>query len=471
MNSVPGGYDAVAVLDFRRYAGNPGAAECLAPYFSEGAFLRYLLRVEVALAHVLSRRGICPAEVGALVEEAACAIDLPQVFEEQERIRHPLMAVVNCLRARLPETARPFVHLTATTNDIVSSADACRYRDFSEAVLLPRLVAFERTLIALGWREKDTLQVGRTHGMHAEPITFGYAVAHFVSRLGRMILRIRQAAQDLRGKLTGAVGAYNAACLFVADPQALEREVLAELGLQPSPTSTQIVEAEFLVDYFHALVATFGIVANIADDLRQLHRSEIGEVEQFFGAAHVGSSTMPHKRNPSGFERVKSLWKVFVPRMATLYADQISEHQRDLTNFESTLFAAEIASGLYLAVDMLDGTIGTMTVRRDRMERNFRTSEGLLVAEAAQLLLSSRGHRDGHEVVRRLARESERTGRDLREMLFTAPELAPFLDSLAPELTAMLRSPQRYVGIAPVRAAEVCDHWENEMNRLEASLQ
>ena len=460
----------VAVLDFRRYAGNAAAAARLAPYFSEEAFLRYLLAVEVALVRVLARHGVCPPEVAAAVEQAAGGIDMAQVFAEQQRVRHSLMAVVNCLRARLPDTARPFVHLTATTNDIVCSADACRYRDFTAAVLLPRLMALERTLIALARREKDTLQVGRTHGMHAEPVTFGFAIAHFVSRLGRMILRIRQAARELPGKLSGPVGAYNGARLFVADPAALEREVLAELDLAPSPTSTQIVEAEFLVDYFHSLVATFGIVANIADDLRHLHRSELGEVEEFFGADHVGSSTMPHKRNPSRLERVKSLWKVFAPRMATLYADQISEHQRDLTNFESTFFAAEIACGLLLAVDLLDEVLAGLTVRRDRMEQNFRMSEGLLAAEAAQLLLSSRGHRDGHETVRRLTRESERTGRDFRQMLFAAPELAPFLQALAPEQRALLESPRRYLGLAPRRTAEVCDQWENEMNRLEASL-
>jgi len=144
--------------------------------------------------------------------------------------------------------------------------------------------------------------------------------------------------------------------------------------------------------------------------------------------------------------------------MVTLYTDQISEHQWDLTNFESTFFAAEIACGLYFAVDLLDGTVGSMIVRRDRMERNFRMSEGLLAAEAAQLLLSSRGHRDRHGTVRRLARESERLGRDFRELLFAAPELKPILESLSPERRALLESPQRYVGIAPARTADVCDH-------------
>lgn len=470
MSQVSDGPSAIAVLDFRRYGGNPETAMRLGPYFSEASFLGYLLEAEVALARVLSRRGLCPAGVGPEVAAAAAQIGSTDVHLEQQRVRHPLMAVVNCIRTRVSEEARPYVHFTATTNDIVCSADACRYKAFTAKVLLPRLIALERTLIDIARREKDTLQIGRTHGMHAEPITFGFAMAQFVSRLGRMILRIRQAAEDLRGKLSGGVGSYNAAALFLDDPEALEREVMAELGLAPSPMSTQIVEAEYLVDYFHTLVAAFGIVANIADDMRQLHRSEIGEVEEFFGEEHVGSSTMPHKRNPSRLENVKSLWKTFMPRVVTLYADQISEHQRDLTNFESTLFASEIACGLYVAADLLDATLRKMNVRRDRMEQNFRMSEGLLAAEPAHLLLSSRGHSEGHEVARRLVRESAKQQRDFRELLFSEPSLAKFLEALSPRERELLQQPGKYVGIAPAKTAQVCEKWELEINRLETNL-
>lgn len=460
----------IGVLDFRHYARNPAMVQSLGPYFSEEAFLGHLLKVEVALVKVLARKGICPARVYEEVEEAAGKIDARDVHLEQQRVRHPLMSLVNCIRAGVSDEAKPFVHFTATTNDIVCSADACRYKAFTDRVLLPRLVDLETGLIDLARREKDTLQMGRTHGQHAEPITFGFAMAQFVSRLGRMILRIRQAAGDLRGKMSGAVGSYNASAVFLEDPEEFEREVLAEIGLAPSPISTQIVEAEFLVDYVHALVATFGIVANIADDMRQLHRSEIGEVEEFFGDEHVGSSTMPHKRNPSRFENVKSLWKAFMPRMMTLYADQISEHQRDLTNFESTMFVSEIASGLHIAVDILDATIRKMTVRRDRMEQNFRMSEGLMAAEPAHLLLSSKGHREGHEAVRRLARQSVKEGRDFRDLLFAPGELAAFLEGLGAREKELLRDPRKYVGIASRKTAQVCDYWQCEIDRLKSAL-
>jgi adenylosuccinate lyase len=356
----------IGVLDVRHYARNPAMLEGLGPYFSEEAFYAYLLRVEAALAASLAKHGICSEKIAAEIEAATLQIRAADVHAE----RHALAGLLNCIKARVSDEAKPFVHFTATTNDTVNSADACRYKEFTRRVLLPKLVQLERTLIEIARREKDSAQVGRTHGMHAEPITFGFALALFVSRLGRMILRVEGAADDLRGKMSGNVGAYNATAALIADPEAFERDVLAGLGLEPSHISTQVVEPEFLLDYAHALVATFGILANIADDMRHLHRSEIGEVEEL----PAGAKARPQKLNPTGFEHVKSLWKVFMPRMVTVYSDQISEHQRDLTNFESTMFVSEIAGGLFVAANLLDTTLKGMVVRRDRMEQNLKAA-------------------------------------------------------------------------------------------------
>jgi adenylosuccinate lyase len=457
---------SISVLDFRYYRRNPVAVERLGPYFSEEAFIAHLARVEAALAKVLCDRGICPPQAYEEIRAAAAKVTADDVFAEQQRIRHMVMSLVNCIRQRVSEAARPYVHLTATTNDIVCSADALRYKAFTTRVLVPRLVELERTLIERARTEKGTLQIGRTHGQHAEPITFGFCLAQFVSRLGRMILKVSASAEDLRGKMAGAVGAHNASSLFFDDPQAFEKAVMDELGLEASPISTQIVEAEFFVDYMHALTSTFGVVANVADDLRQLCRSEIGEVEEHFGDEQVGSSTMPHKRNPTRLENIKSLWKEYMPRMATAYTDQISEHQRDLTNFESTLFASETACGLYFAVDVLDETLGKLVVRRDRMAANFRTAEAAIVAEPAHLLLSSRGHGEAHEIVRRLSQQSRSTGEDLRTLLFADPDLKKYLDALTGRHRDLLRDPSRYTGISSAKTVEVCDLWEAEMNRL-----
>jgi adenylosuccinate lyase len=460
----------IGVLDHRYYGRDPVAAAKLAPYLSEDGFFDAMLKVEVALTEGLAARGVCTDGVAGEVRAGATKVRPADVHAEQARIRHPVMALVNCLKRQVSEGARPFVHLTATTNDIVCSADALRYRDFTRHVLLPSLMGLQQTLLARAMEEKDTLQIGRTHGQYAEPITFGWSLTHFASRLGRALGQVHEAGEDLRGKMAGAVGAYNASSLFFDDPLVFEREVLGRLGLAPSPLPTQIVEAEFLVDYVHALVSAFGIVANIADDMRNLHRSELGEVEEHFGADHVGSSTMPHKRNPSRFEAVKSLWKVFMPRMATVYLDQVSEHQRDLTNFESTFFVAEVAAGLFYATELLARTLSTMVVRRDRMRRNFDDAAPAIVAEPAQILLSASGHHDGHEAVRRLSRQALADGSNLCDLLFADPAIAERLSRLDARRLAILRDPSQYTGACSPRTAELCAELERDLTQLRATL-
>ena len=206
------------------------------------------------------------------------------------------------------------------------------------------------------------MQVGRTHGQHAVPITFGFALAQYVSRFGNSILKIRKSGNNLRGKIAGAVGSYNASSLFFRNPEEFEKQVLQELNLKPSPISTQIPEAEFMVDYVNAVVESFGVLANLSDDMRNLQRSEIAEVGEIFTSKQVGSSTMPQKRNPINFENVKSLWKEFMPRIITLYSDQISEHQRDLTNSASSRFIPEILAAFYISVKRLNRTMKSLNV-------------------------------------------------------------------------------------------------------------
>src|SRR5262249_29305451 len=138
-----------------------------------------------------------------------------------------------------------------------------------------------------------------------------------------------------RGKFAGAVGAYNASSLFFPDPEAFEVDVLKEMGLRPAEQSSQVTPNEPVVRLLAEITIACGIMANLADDMRHLQRTEIGEIGEEFEAAQVGSSTMPQKRNPINFENAKSLWKIIVPRVTTAFMDQISEHQRDLTNSAS----------------------------------------------------------------------------------------------------------------------------------------
>lgn len=312
-------------------------------------------------------------------------------------------------------------------------------------------------------REKDTLQIGRTHGQHAVPITFGFAMAEYVSRLGNRIREVREKSQKLVGKIAGAVGAYNASYLFFADPEEFEKEVLAELGLEPGPVSTQIVEPEPMTDFIHALVSCFGVLANLSDDMRHLQRSEIGEVGEYFAAEQVGSSTMPHKRNPINYENVKSLWKKFMPGMVTVYMDQISEHQRDLTNSASARFLPEIAAGLLMAVQRLQRVLGRMQVDKENLRKNFDLSKEMIVAEPLYILLASHGHPDAHEAVRRLTLEAEQKGVPLRELLQEKEELKAYWERFTEKQRDLLLNPECYTGIAADKTVRVVEYWKEEL--------
>jgi adenylosuccinate lyase len=450
-------------LDHRYYASNEPLFNQLAEYFSENAYIQYELKVEAALVRVLAKRGLCSQAIAAEVSQACNEVEPEEVYLEEEKTKHNIRALVNCIQRRVSEAARPYVHFTTTSVDIMDSATALRFKEATEKVVLPKMLELETLLIAIARREKGTLQVGRTHGQHAVPITFGFAMAEYVSRLGSRIECVKQTAENLRGKISGAVGAYNASSLFFDDPMEFETEVLWELGLQPAIYSNQIVEPEYLTDYIHAILSAFGVLANLADDIRNLQRTEIGEVGEVFEATQVGSSTMPHKRNPWNFEHVKSMWKEFMPRMVTLYADQISEHQRDLTNSASGRFVPEIVVGFVAAVDRLTRVMKKLVVDESRMKRNFEMTKEMVIAEPLYILLASLGHPDAHEAVRKLTLKSQQTGKTLRELLVTQEELFPYWERLTPKQRGVLEHPEQYRGWAERKTEYLCDLWEKRL--------
>jgi adenylosuccinate lyase len=456
-------FDSISPLDFRYYGRDKAVHEKLSPFLSENAMIKYMLKVEAALTNTLADRKVCTRKIAGEVEKAAEKVTAEEVYAEEDRIKHNIRALANMIRKRVSREARPFVHFTTTSHDIISTAEAMRYKEAAEKAAIPELLSLEKTLMGIALREKATLQIGRTHGQHAEPITFGFAIASYVSRLGTRIAALKSAAANLRGKISGAVGAYNASSLFFRDAEDFERDVLKKLGLRPATHSTQIVEPEYLADYVHAIVSAMGVMANLADDMRHLQRSEIAEVGEAFGAEQVGSSTMPHKRNPISFENVKSMWKAFMPRMATIYADQISEHQRDLTNSASSRFVPEIVAGLVIMAGRLNRAMAKLVVDRESLQRNFAKSKEMIIAEPLYILLAAHNHPDAHEHVRKLTLESQQKNVPLKELVFSDKTLEPYLKKFTKEQLEILRNPELYRGIAEKKVERVCKHWGIEL--------
>jgi adenylosuccinate lyase len=193
--------------------------------------------------------------------------------------------------------------------------------------------------------------------------------------------------------------------------------------------------------------------------MRHLQRTEIAEIAEGFRAEQVGSSTMPQKRNPVSFENVKSIWKAFMPRVITTYLDQISEHQRDLTNSASQRFSGELLAATAYAATRLGVSIDGIRIDRDRMKANLSLSKGGIIAEALYVLLAKHGHPDAHEAVRRLTLEAERSGKSPLEHAALDPELKPVLAALTADERRVLDQPDEYRGLASEVARDVAKTW------------
>ncbi len=455
-------WDGIAPID-TRYAKD---VIPLVPFLSENAFTDYKLEAECALVATLAELGLCSSDVLDEVTEACKQITTDEVYKEEDLTRHDIRAVVNCIQARVSPEARPFVHLAATSYDIIDTANVARYKAVTEQVLLPALIELEKVLIDLALREKAQLQVGRTHGQHAVPITFGNAISKYVDALGQKILKLCQAKNGLVGKFSGAVGAYNASSLLVDDPREFERLVLGRLGVNPAPISTQIAPPEPLQYLLFEVVQTAGLLAGLSRDMRNLQRTEIAEVGEFFEAGQVGSSTMPDKQNPINFENAESLYKVLVGRWVTVQLDQICEHQRDLTNSASGRTYGEILGYLYIVVTKITKTMKKLQVHTGNMERNLEMRKGSC-GEQLYILLAKHGHPDAHEAVRLLTLESKETGVSVQDLALQSQKLRTYINTFNASELATIKDPaHNYIGLSIESTERIVGQWTEILGSL-----
>ena len=211
------------------------------------------------------------------------------------------------------------------------------------------------------------------------------------------------------------------------------------------------------------MVIVGGALANLADDMRHLQRTEIGEVGEEFEDSQVGSSTMPQKRNPISFENVKSLWKVAAPRLLTVLLDQISEHQRDLTNSASSRTYPEIVAYLVFMIKRLTRAMEKLKVDKESMERNLASEGDLILGEAFYVILASLGYPDAHEKVRLLTLRAQSENRSLRIIAESDDELTPYLKKLTKEQLAILDNPNLYNGMAAQKARTTANAWKKRL--------
>lgn len=467
-------FENISCIDHRYSLSEAEVFNGLSKYISEEASIRSCAKCEAALVKShLKLRGKLTDEIAQSLDKVASEIDPAEVYAEEEKTKHNIRALVNVMKTKVSVEIGPLVHLGATSVDILDTALSCRMRDVTKNVVLPELKKLEKHLCAIADRDSEVPQVGRTHGQHAVPITFGWSIAEFVSRLGKSILRIEELSNQLVGKLAGPVGSYNGPSMIVKDPEELERVYVEFLGLSASEYSNQLVEPEYLLRLLLEMNVAFGIIANLADDLRNLQRSEIGEVFEYFASTQVGSSTMPQKRNPWNSEHVKSLWKAMCPRVITFYMDQISEHQRDLTNSASQRFMADYVAGFTMAVARMNSVVSGLQADKETMARNLENAggkvKGGVLAEPAYILLGEAGINDGHEVIRKITLEAEKSGKTFFEVLKTHKEafekITAQLEKLGVENPEnFFEHPANYCGLAAKKSRRLAKKYEKLMD-------
>jgi adenylosuccinate lyase len=396
----------------------------MAQVWSDERRLAAWLEVELAALDAWAELGVVPREEARAVREQAQPPAPERVAELEQRTGHDLAAFVDAVQADLGEEGR-WLHYGLTSSDVVDTGLALQLRD-AGALLLEGLEGALAAVVRRAEEHRTTLCIGRTHGVHAEPTTFGLKLAGWAMELGRGRERLGRALEGARvGKLSGAVGTYAA-----TDPE-LERIACERLGLEPAPSSTQILQRDRHAELLAALAVVASSLDKFALEIRHLARTEVAEVQEPFGKGQKGSSAMPHKRNPVVAERICGLARV-VRGAAVVGLENVALwHERDISHSSAERVVVPDA---FLAVDyMLDRftwLIEGLVVREQRMQRNLEASFYLFFSQRVLLALVESGlsRDDAYRAVQRNAMRAWDEELDFRELVRSDDEIARRID-------------------------------------------
>lgn len=387
----------------------------MAALWSEQAKFESWLQVEKAVARVQGELGLIPRTAARAIQRAS--FKLEEIAEYEKETNHDVIAFVRSVARSLGQ-AGAYVHFGLTSYDVVDTALSLRILA-SLKVVSEALNDLRRHILRLAHEHRHTPMIGRTHGMHAEPITFGLKCLSWSEEVGRNLTRLGQAAEEMRyGKLSGTVGAYTQL------PPSFEVRVLKILKLKPEPVSTQVIPRDRHAYLLCVLALAATGLERIATEIRNLQRPEIGELAEPFARGQRGSSAMPHKQNPIICERICGLARIVRGLAAVGYENIPLWHERDLTNSAPERIAIPGAFSLvHYITRKLSAVISGLVVRPDRMKENLEASGGIFFSQGLMLALVRAGvDRDSaYKLVQRLAFEAQETGRPFTELCHQNP--------------------------------------------------
>jgi adenylosuccinate lyase len=390
----------------------------MAAIWSEDNKFRKWLDVELAVSDALAEIGEIPAEFARIQREKG-RVDAAEIAEIEKTTDHDVIAFIKCATRDMGE-AESYFHHGVTSTDIVDTAQALQLRESCD-LLIADLGALEAALVRRAREHKDTLQIGRTHGVHGEPVTFGLKLAVWIAEVRRNIDRLEHARKNISvGQLSGAVGTY-----ANIDPR-VETLACRSLDLEPSPASTQTLQRDRHAELLTTFAVIGGSLEKFATEIRNLQRTDILEAEEFFKPGQRGSSAMPHKRNPITAERVAGMARLMRGYALTALENQALWHERDITHSSAErVILPDACLCLHYMLRKFTNVIDRLIVYPENMMRNVERTKGLVVSQRVMLALTEKGmsREDSYKAVQRNALAAWNGESDFRSNLEADPDV------------------------------------------------
>ncbi|MDO5846502.1 MAG: adenylosuccinate lyase [Methanocorpusculum sp.] len=406
-----------------------------------------IVRAETALAHAEGIVGMIPAEDAEKIEKNAPSASLIRAKEIEAEINHDTMAVIRAVSEVCGDAGR-WVHYGATSNDILDTATGLQLKDAMD-ILEQKLHGLLDILLRRAAETKDLVCMARTHGQHGVPTTYGLRFAIWAAEVARHIERLREIRpRAVVGQMTGAVGTMAA---MGEHGIAVQAEMMKYLGIGSVDVSSQVISRDRYAEYIFMLANIATTLDKIGIEIRTLQRTEIGEVEEAFGKKQVGSSTMPHKRNPIKSEQVCGLARIIRGMVEPALMNNTLWDERDLTNSSAERITFPETTVLTdHCLKLMIGVLEHLTIKEDAILRNLEYLHGVNLAESVMIELTKRGmaRQDAHELIRESSMAALAAKSPLADMLSANPAITKFI---SPEEIAGLLNPEKYTGLAAVQ--------------------
>ena len=380
------------------------------------------LQVETAAAEAMARAGIVPMEAARDIRERG-RFDVARIEEIEQVTQHDVIAFTTAVAEHVGPSAR-WLHFGLTSSDVIDTAQALQMREACD-LILTGLDGLMRAVRARADEHRQTPMIGRTHGVHAEPMTFGLKLALWHAELARDVARVRRARETISvGKLSGAVGT------FAHIPPAIEADTCRTLGLEPASVASQVIQRDRHAELLAALAITASTLEKAALEIRGLQKTEIGEVEEPFAKGQKGSSAMPHKRNPIGCEQIVGLARLVRANAGAAFENNALWHERDISH---SSVERVILPDSFIALDHMirrfTRIVAGMVVYPDRMRENLERSRGVVFSGTVLLELARRGasREQAYEWVQRNAMRSFGEHRDFKALLMEDADISRVL--------------------------------------------